>query len=185
MTVQLPVQLPCNLRATSVSATPRLPISKLHACTRAARLLHGIGSRKRRIDLVSCGGVCIFNPEPSGHQFHRDQQSETLLASTDIRIGFTRLFAFHDHRIHWWECHGKMALLFDLSDLGRNAEYAWSAWVWRALKGGWVPGGASSGQRPDNRRRPSGARSLPEKGGLPIPARRGLEKLGGLWPEIR
>jgi hypothetical protein len=42
--VQLPVQLPCSYRATSVSATPCLPIGKLHACTRAARLTHGIGS---------------------------------------------------------------------------------------------------------------------------------------------
>lgn len=41
--VQLPVQLACVYRATSVSAGPCLPIGKLHACTRAARLPHGIG----------------------------------------------------------------------------------------------------------------------------------------------
>jgi hypothetical protein len=43
--VQLPVQLACSYRATSVSATPRLPIAELHACTRAARSATGIGSR--------------------------------------------------------------------------------------------------------------------------------------------
>jgi hypothetical protein len=47
--VQLPVQLACKWRATSVSAGSCLPISKLHACQRAARLLHGIGNRHRRL----------------------------------------------------------------------------------------------------------------------------------------
>jgi hypothetical protein len=50
-TVQLPVQLPYSYRATSVSATPSLPIGKLHACTRAARLPHGIGSWHGKIML--------------------------------------------------------------------------------------------------------------------------------------
>lgn len=53
MPVQLHVQLPCNMRAGSVAASPRLPISKPHACTRAARLLHGIGSWQGWIDLVA------------------------------------------------------------------------------------------------------------------------------------
>jgi hypothetical protein len=43
-TVQLRVQLPCSYVQLSVSPSPCLPISKLHACTRAARLPHGIGS---------------------------------------------------------------------------------------------------------------------------------------------
>jgi hypothetical protein len=45
MNVQLPVQLPCNMRAASVSATPRLPIWEWHAHTRAAHSPHGIGVR--------------------------------------------------------------------------------------------------------------------------------------------
>ena len=48
MNVQLPVQLPCNWRAASVSATPRLPIWEWHAYTRAAHSPHGIGVRKGR-----------------------------------------------------------------------------------------------------------------------------------------
>jgi hypothetical protein len=53
VSVQLPVQLPCKRRVGSVSAGPCLHCSKLHACTRAARLLHVIGSRRSWKDLIS------------------------------------------------------------------------------------------------------------------------------------
>jgi hypothetical protein len=70
--VQLPVQLACRWRATSVSAGPCLPIDKLHARTRAARLPHGIGSSGQAnlhgcryphgggIDLLSGSCLLIF-----------------------------------------------------------------------------------------------------------------------------
>jgi hypothetical protein len=68
--VQLPVQLACNMRATSVSATPCLPISKLHACTRAARLLHGIGIRKG-LDRPPHAGMHVDNQQPKFHTIAR------------------------------------------------------------------------------------------------------------------
>jgi hypothetical protein len=66
------------------------------------------------IDLVSCGGVCIFNPEPSGHQFHRDQQSEALLAHGSITTVLTHLLVATVIRCWCWEHHGKMPSLLAL-----------------------------------------------------------------------
>jgi len=42
--VQLPVQLPCSYVQLPCSPLPCLPLGELHACTRAARSPHGIGS---------------------------------------------------------------------------------------------------------------------------------------------
>jgi hypothetical protein len=61
--VQLPVQLACRWRATSVSAGPCLPIDKLHARTRAARLPHGIGSsRQANLYHARAIGSSSFHP---------------------------------------------------------------------------------------------------------------------------
>jgi hypothetical protein len=49
--VQLPVQLPCDWRATSVSAGPCLLLAELHACMRAARSAIEIGSCCRQTNL--------------------------------------------------------------------------------------------------------------------------------------
>jgi hypothetical protein len=64
--VQLPVQLPCSLCTATVLPTPCLPIDKLHARTRAARLPHGIGS-SRQAKLHGCryphgGGIDLLIP---------------------------------------------------------------------------------------------------------------------------
>jgi hypothetical protein len=56
--VQLLVQLLCNPVQLNVSATPCLPIGKLHACTRAARLSHGIGSHAKH----GKGGKDLIKP---------------------------------------------------------------------------------------------------------------------------
>ena len=124
MTVQLPVQLPCNVRATSVSATPRLPISKLHACTRAARLLHGIGSWQERIDLVMLDDA--FRNKFLVH--HRRSTRPAVLATerqSPWTIGNIGICSPEGLAPPCWEQHGKVTVCSDeYQQCSQNLEMA-------------------------------------------------------------
>jgi hypothetical protein len=106
--VQLPVQLACSYRATSVSATPCLPIGKLHACTRAARLPHGIGSCWLSSHFIAVDNSNVI-ARCSAWPQHRDQQSLSLLADCTNCIVFAKLFAIAWLINRRWECHEKIA----------------------------------------------------------------------------
>jgi hypothetical protein len=95
--VQLPVQLPCNPVQLCVRATPCLPIGELHACTRAARSPHGIGSRRTGFVLVSPSlDRYSFLGQASPRRsvpVTPDQQSRSLLAAIANAIDFIDIFA--------------------------------------------------------------------------------------------
>jgi hypothetical protein len=85
--VQLPVQLPCSWRATSVSAGPCLHIGKLHACMRAARLSHVIGrccsQANLRGSMQASVSQCVPDQVSHGIEFIRQAQQ---LASKPSQI---------------------------------------------------------------------------------------------------
>jgi hypothetical protein len=122
--VQLPVQLACNRCAASVSAGSCLHISKVHACTRAARLPHVIGSycegERWRIDLVMPAvglrsgkfswSICtlICRPPRSVSNLKLDHLSCSQLSIADASIDSTRVLPLTAWCNAAWEKHGKI-----------------------------------------------------------------------------
>jgi hypothetical protein len=106
--VQLPVQLPYSLRTATVLPTPCLPLGKLHACTRAARLPRGIGSWHRLYILLTpyLDRYSLW-PKPSCPRLI-DQQSHPLLAIGSKLIDLTHVLPIVDGHPPRWEWYGKI-----------------------------------------------------------------------------
>jgi hypothetical protein len=150
------VQPPCSYRVTTCSypcsPLPCLPISKLHACTRAARLLHGIGSRKRRTDLVMLDDT--FRNKFVAH--YRRSARPAVLATerqSPLTIGSIGICSPEGLTQPCWEQYGKSTCLpgnyqppriktSDRSRCRRNLEYAYPVCIGpRKDRGarGWPP----------------------------------------------
>jgi hypothetical protein len=150
--VRLPVQLACNPRATSVSAGPCLPIGKPHACMRAARLPHGIGSSQGHDTVLVGSSPSRNSPRPASVALRPSailQHSREPIATNDMLAEsnqwVTGICRFGGNS---WVADTEMALLLSQLDRPRNAEMG------RYLRDRWQKNLGGYAGTPENPGRP-------------------------------
>jgi hypothetical protein len=141
MPVGTSVLPPCSLRvapcSVCVSPAPCLPYRRRHACTRAARPLHGIGSAKIAQSQLNC----VDNQKPAAvlGARHKATAGPGLVKWQHRRPGgtavhltaghhakypaFAGLFMHLGRRLARWECHGKVLHARALSPTSQSQKH--------------------------------------------------------------